>query len=270
MTKISLGQAFTNTTNDIYPSVSGIDGFAGFVVWMIATWTLLPELLLNVRRGAQASSLSLAFISVPLLWLMALISALTERGVGEEMITISVLCVVALIHRRWEGWQYLRSGEKPLRHTMYLGDSVLSYLAPFLPQWGQVVRDHFACQRFLNPIVCILLGVAVALTGDSTVVAVYLIAGGVMMALKNQLIYEQMVVRVLALYNSALTPFVLPRLLEEHRDGNAEHEVSIPVSPALTDVLRHIPTPPMTDIVARALSKTVDTDSELEDVHAEG
>lgn len=239
MTKVTVGSALNNFH---HPGIDDFEGFWGFIVKLIATWSL-AEAVMNEQRGARMTPVALMLFALLLHVGLVGVAVVTEVGFGEEMIAITVVLVIAMRYRRAESWHYLRSGTHPFRHTYFLGRSVFRHLAPILPRpFHALVRDYWFTQRFTHGAVCFGFGVLVFMFDDSNVVGVYLCVSGVLIALKNALLYQEAVNQVLNLYDARQSRVEMPRFLENaQNDGLTGDDNSMGISPALHDVLRHLP-----------------------------
>ncbi|MAU11267.1 MAG: hypothetical protein CL607_15710 [Anaerolineaceae bacterium] len=150
-----------------------------------------------------------------------------------------LLMLVSGLFRRFHGWEHLRSGREPRVHTYYLGDSILRHAGTLFPRALGFTRSHWVGHLLINPIFCVILGILVAVSGDSDVVAIYFIVGGFLMMFKNQQLWELVVNMVLNEYDATLSRHKRPQIIASER----QHSIrSIPVSSALFDVWSQIDT----------------------------
>jgi hypothetical protein len=231
-------QATRNQALDhLFPGTEQTGGFTAFFLRALGTGSIGLEILLNCRRGARSQPFSLLYLVLPLYGALIFLSALLEPGSGEEMASVTLLVLVALWYRRREAWRHLRAGALPKRHTRFLGDSVLIHLTPVIPKPFHFLLDHWFAQKVVHPLIGILAGAGIYLSGDSHVVAGFFVVSSVMSGLKNSLLFERLFEGVLTYYDATLAQHVTPRLVEQHRAGAGAFDPGVPVSSDMLDVL---------------------------------
>ncbi|MAS36079.1 MAG: hypothetical protein CL610_18875 [Anaerolineaceae bacterium] len=231
-------------------------GLEAFVLETMGTWTLGLELLLLRKQGARSLPLTRLYAALVMYGLLTGVAHVLSEGGGVDMAAVMLLVAVAFLIRRDQAWDRLRSGEEPV-HTHFMGESILDLLAQVTPPEWYFIHDKWTQYRLIHPVLIGVLGLFVYFYLDSPVVAVWMVVGGMVMALKNEVLYQKLIDMVLNNYDSALERYVLPELLKR-RTFHAGDAAGVPVSPSLLEVLENIPTGDMAATVNHTMSQTGD------------
>ena len=239
-----------------YPEgIDAIPGLGGWIARLLHWIVTGHEMLMGYNLGARQMRPTRALVGVPFMLLVTFLAFNLDGRQGGEMLAITLMLLVAFWHRSSEAWDNLLHGNQE-RHTFFMGYSVLLYLAPILPQTLRTaLENHWLMVRFVHPALAFGLGLLVAATRGSPVVAGWLILGSLAMFAKNMMLYTHMVDHILNQYDSALSRFAFPRHLENLAAGTGPgpQTVGMPVSSAMLNVLQNIPAADMDAVVKRAM-----------------
>lgn len=238
-----------------FDQLDKIPGFFGFLVRQLNFLVFGPEALLCFHIGARAVRIRRLIGGMPVMLLLIVAAFLLEGPRGYEMLAVTLLVIVAFLCRNYEAWDTLKSGGEP-RHTFFMGEPVLLCLEPILPKaLVELLHDSWKVYRYVNPAIVILAGALVDLVNGSAVVAFYLGFSGILMSSKNGLLFSVLVDQVLSQYDAALARYHMPRLLQHIAQGTSPSKAhaGMPVSPTLLNILRHMPSPEMDQIIREAM-----------------